>query len=340
MPPRPWLVALCLFAAPLVAGAGAAVGCSLQALGEGAIPPELREGVEAEIAARPERYLNGASRFWTVSAPGGRVVGHLYGTLHIPHGIATWPPPPVYEAFRTARRLAVEVDAQAPAPDRFALRAQHAVLLAARGEPLSLAVERLAPGLLEPELRRYGITREQADRAGPFAMTSRLSGARCLVPHAAGSSAFIADLLLQDWARALGKPVQALETQEAALRASGVDQPRPEQIQMLALALRRAGSDDAHVPALVHYYATGRIDRAVAVGLSFRVDASLRPAVEALDERLFGTRNALFAERLDRLLRREPGLFAAFGAGHLIGAGGVVARLRELGWTVEPVALP
>jgi hypothetical protein len=253
--------------------------------------------------------------------------------------VATYPPPRVYEAFREARRLAVEVDAGVATPDRYALRFQHSVFLATRGEPLSLAVERLAPGLLEPELRRYGITREQADRAGPFAVMRRLSGARCFGPHQAGSSALIVDLLLQDWARALGKPVNALESQEAALRASGIDLPRPEQVQLLALALRRAQADDPHVPALIRYYGDGRIDRAVAVGLSYEVDDPTRPAVQALDASLYATRNAQFAERLDRLLRREPGLFAAFGAGHLIGEGGVVARLRALGWTVRPSPL-
>lgn len=333
-----WL-RVALAAGLLILAGGARAACSLENVAEGAPPPDLEAAVDRELASRPDRYRNGDSRFWTVRDAEGRPAGHLYGTLHIPHGTATWPPPQVYKAFREARRLAVEVDAQAATPDRNALRFQHPVFMAMRGEPLSLAVERLAPGLLEPELRRYGITREQADRAGPFALMRRLSGARCLGPHQAGSSALIADLLLQDWARALAKPVNALESREAALRASGINLPRPEQVRLLALALRRAQSDDPHVPALIRHYAAGRIDRAVAVGLTYAVDDATRPAVEAFDASLYAERNALFAERLDRLLRREPGLFAAFGAGHLIGEGGVVARLRALGWAVEPAPL-
>jgi hypothetical protein len=337
-----WRIALAagLLALSLPTLSGAArAACSLENILAAEPPRELEAAIDREIEARPERYRNGDSRFWTVSDPDGRTVGHLYGTLHIPHGLATWPPPRVYDAFVRARRLAVEVDAQAPVPDRNALRFQHPVLMATRGEPLSLAVERLAPGLLEPELRRYGITRDQADRAGPFALMRRLSGARCLGPHQAGSSALIADVLLQDWARALGKPVNALESREAAIRASGHDMPRPVQVQLLALALRRAQAEDPHVPALIRAYAAGRIDRAVAVGLSYQVDDLSRPAVDAFDAGLYAARNALFAERVDHLMRREPGLFAAFGAGHLVGDGGVVARLRGLGWRVEPAPL-
>ncbi|WP_188311919.1 TraB/GumN family protein [Salinarimonas soli] len=328
-----------LLAGLLVFGSAARAACSLENITATAPPQDLEAAVDREIAARPERYSNGGSRFWAVSDPEGRPTGHLYGTLHIPHGIATWLPPRVYETFLASRRLAVEVDAGLPTPNRDALRFQHPIFMVGRGEPLSLAVERLAPGLLEPELRRYGITQEQADRAGPFALTRRLSGARCLGPHQAGASPFIADLLLQDWARALGKPIHALENQDAALRASGLDLPLPDQVQLLALALRRAQGDDAHVPALIRSYGAGRIDRAVAVGLSYLVDDTTRQAVDALDGRLYAGRNALFADRIDRLLRREAGLFAAFGAGHLIGEGGVVARLRERGWTVVPVPL-
>ena len=77
----------------------------------------------------------------------------------------------------------------------------------------------------------------------------------------------------------------------------------------------------------------------MAATRAYKVDEASRPAMDQQIARMFGQRNAAFAAQLAPLLQRGPGVFAAFGAGHLIGSDGVIARLRALGWRVEPVML-
>ena len=196
--------------------------CTLHDLTDASLGPEIQEAVAGEIAAHPDRYLNGTGRFWSVADGSGEIKAHLYGTFHFPHGTTTWLPPAVHAAFARSTTLVVEVDGRALAEASRLLRARQAMDV---GMPLTSVMERIAPGLLEPELRRYGISPGQAERAGPFALARRISGARCATQSQTLSSGLAIDLLLQESELPRGKTVRHLETAEEALGATGMNQP-------------------------------------------------------------------------------------------------------------------
>lgn len=52
---------------------------------------------------------------------------------------------------------------------------------------------------------------------------------------------------------------------------------------------------------------------------------------------LIGRRNVVMAERIEKLIR-DKSYFVAIGAGHLGGEGGVITRLQEMGFQVQPVS--
>jgi uncharacterized protein YbaP (TraB family) len=57
------------------------------------------------------------------------------------------------------------------------------------------------------------------------------------------------------------------------------------------------------------------------------------------DKALLKKRNAYMAERIDEVIKSGKSIFAAVGALHLAGTGGVIDLLRKKGYTVIPISL-
>ncbi len=128
--------------------------------------------------------------------------------------------------------------------------------------------------------------------------------------------------------RAAGHPVIGLETPEAQLR---IFDSLPETD---ARALLDATVDDLatvrdDTNALVAYWRGGEVD---ALAADFDKDFRATPR---LAKALLADRNAAWADWIAARLATPGKVFVAVGAGHLGGAGSVVARLQAKGLTVE-----
>jgi uncharacterized protein len=130
--------------------------------------------------------------------------------------------------------------------------------------------------------------------------------------------------------RAERRPVLGLETIEAQLGALDT-LPLAVQNSLLAQAIEEA-SEPPQAGRLYAYWANGDLKALEAETLgTLNRTPDLRAA-------LFDRRNALWAQRIDKLLREKDNVtFIAVGAGHLLGPESVEERLEKLGWRVERV---
>ena len=246
----------------------------------------------------------------------------LFGSIHaLPPGVA-WETPVVERAIAAADTLILEV----PPVDAGVARAEF--LAVARRDGLPPILERV------PQGQRAALVRgiDAADLSAWELDTLETWAAALTIGAAAGrqaeaSSADGVEPVLT--ARFAGKAIGALETRGGQFAAFA---RLPEASQRLLL-LHAAGA--ARDPASGYR----RLLAAWAAGDEGALAATIAPlrGDPAIIAALVTERNARWASAIVRRMARPGRVFVAVGAGHLVGAGSVVAMLRARGWRVERV---
>jgi uncharacterized protein YbaP (TraB family) len=335
-----WIV-LSLFLWPQLAGAKPAPQCAgadLLAQMQAADP-----ATHKALFQRAHTVPNGRGKFWRVSRPaaiGGTAIGgapysYLFGTFHDTE-IARQPlKPGVAASLESARLLVVELTGQeqerlqarmANDPDyvidrnRSGLIAQLSAaersvvekVLASRGVPLSLAEKLRAPILF-----------------------SLLTVPQCIL-NAMQQGQPTLDQLLMSRAIDAGIPVAGLETYEQAI-GSISDIPADMMNEILLEALRDLSGEEDIRRTTVGLYQAGEI----AAIWEFSIVSSARTLGMARSREIMAQLGATVLERRNRAWMdtlvpelEKGGVFAAFGAMHLVGAAGVIELLREAGFEV------
>jgi uncharacterized protein len=268
------------------------------------------------------RPVTARPALWRISH--GNRHAWLFGTIHaIPSG-ARWLSPAIEKAARESGILVLEATGlESERRDRrnFERLGRSsglppiAMRLPPADRPRLAALLRTAPETLR-DLDRYE------------------SWAAALLIGTAGNSGMSSDeageAMFEQMFRAKARPVLGLETIEAQLGALD-ELPQADQDALLAEAVEEA-SAPAQVGQLYAHWAAG--------DLKALETETFRPLEQMPDLRaaLFDRRNALWARRIDQLLRsNDNALFIAVGAGHLLGPGSVEERLAMLGWRVDRV---
>ncbi|MEP9401765.1 TraB/GumN family protein [Sphingomonas sp. VNH70] len=254
---------------------------------------------------------------WVARANGATL--WLFGTVHQLRPGTPWLTGRVAKAFDASDALLLELVAPTPA--------QTAATLAALAPP--------RPQPLPEPLRRAVAARSAAlgfppgafDGQDPWVAATTLGGAA--LARAGYTPAPAPETLLAREAARAGTPVIGLETQRSQL-AAFARLPLPVQRRMLAQAL--SGDTAATMDRLTA--AWGRADVPALHALLERDMAAGGPEVRAA---LLDRRNAAFAADIAGRARLGDTLFVAIGAGHLLGTGGVPARLAAAGWSVRRV---
>ncbi|WP_304176080.1 TraB/GumN family protein [Phenylobacterium aquaticum] len=122
--------------------------------------------------------------------------------------------------------------------------------------------------------------------------------------------------------RAFETPAQQIEMFDAA--------PRAAQIASLEESLVELDSDPHAYEHLLAAWMRGDVR-----ALDREALAPLRKAAPDIYERLVTARNAAWTRTLDARLKGKGRTVVVVGVGHLIGPGGVPARLRALGYSVQ-----
>ena len=279
--------------------------------------PVTPHEVLASVGVAPDTFGVMLWRFH--GAAGG---GHLFGTVHLGPPFITRPPPQALLALRDSDVFASEVLMDAAAQARFTARAR---VPDGAAPPISEAA--LGAGLFERYLAlaaRRGIPPSLARRLTPWA--AYLSIGRPPIPPGASL-----DESVQQAAERMGVAVAGLQSVDALMDAlEGL--PAEDQIAVLADTICQQQAMGTYYRHLLEVYSSGVPEAVAAFG---RAGREQDPLMQRLEATMVIARNARFVERVLELLARGR-VFVAVGASHLAGPDGMLQRLRDAGFTVEP----
>jgi len=267
------------------------------------------------VAELPAAHRTGL--LWEVRSPNG-AVGHLYGTIHLADAKVTALSPQLQRILDASARFGMEV-----LFDAATLTTLAQSMWATDGGGLADALDGSLYARTVELLAPYGIDRATAAALKPWAAYTTLS----LPPTQDGPPL---DLKLMTIAQQAGKPLFGIETlteQLAVFETLGVG----DQIALLQETVCHYDAQQRDMQRLIAAYA--RRDLAALHREALRYES---PAQARLMATLLDARNARMAERL---LPRfaEPGTFAAVGALHLPGSGGLLERFVAAGFRVRPL---
>ena len=268
--------------------------------------------------------VHGQGLLWRIDGAGS-APSHLFGTMHITDARVRDLAAPVREAFENAASATFEVILT----DADRAKMARAMVLS-DGRTLDTIVDSdLFEGAAATGLR-YGLPAGTLKVFKPWALATVFSVPRAELARGAAGDLPL-DQWLQDEATRRGTPVHALESADEQIALFN-DLPEPDQIQLLAAAVRGNDQIDAVFEEMTRSYlardvgAIYRMMLAQAAGLNGGL-------AEMFLLRFNESRNRIMVERMGERLR-EGGAFIAVGALHLPGETGLLRLLEERGYTV------
>ncbi len=281
-----------------------------------------------EISSRVNPRGRDMPPIWRI-ARAGRKDFYLFGSIH--HGSASLFPLPkvVEDAFSEATVMAVEID-----PFDLDARTVARILEIQRLPDNKRLADVLSQDLFArtmEKVRKGGIPPEAVERMRPGVV------AHMILDSFGGPSGLVAESGMEAVflrrAREAGKKVVELETAEDQLDAMFFGRFGDQmEIRALETALSMAPEMDGFVLKLVTDWRRGN-DEELAKVRTFWQDRD--PRLRRYDQALFEQRDAQMTRRILRLMRDDRSHFIMVGAGHLVGEGSIVSRLRARGIEVE-----
>lgn len=282
-----------------------------------------RFAVVATGDARPtEHYDHGT--LWRIHAATG-AVGHLLGTIHIGQARELAVPPQTWSLLLTANRLVVEL-----APGSVDVAQLERLQRLPPGESIARQLGAAQMQRLQARLASAGLALRGPQFYRPWVLTQLLQAASPLTLET------LDDRLVWQ-ARQQRLAVLSLETLQEQLAAFDCISPA-EQLLLLkdTLAMPDGFFESLNRDALALYRARRTGALVALLAERFPVDAAAREATRRATQCIIGDRNQRFAQRLQPLLA-DNGVFAAIGAAHLVGPGGVLAQLAAAGFKIERI---
>jgi hypothetical protein len=259
---------------------------------------------------------------WVVKDGDSEMV--LFGSVHVlPPGMS-WKPPALARALQDADDLWFELPT-GPATEQESARLAGERGLLPAGQSLFARLPPADAGRLVRVAEAYGVDKTVLDRLEPWLAELALAGAAYRKSGAGLENG------VEKAVEAAAPPAaqrRALETVAEQL-AIFDEAPEAEQIASLRQTLVEMETDPQAFDKLVAAWARGDVATIDREALQ-----PLRKASPVLFRRLVEERNVRWTHTLDRRLKGRGRTVVVVGMGHLIGDGGVPARLRALGYSV------
>lgn len=298
-----------------------------------------RPSAVADMRAAAHAWPNAEGLFWRVDKP-GLAPSFLFGTFHATADEGVTIPAPVQNALRGAKAVFTEISAQEQAAMLAAFRQDPDLITDWRGGTLDAALTPELRAIAARILPRHGMTYAQGNMLRPWFMQIALATPPCAIAAMAAGARVLDDQIV-DAALGAGLPVRGMETWPDALNHL-INQPKDDAREALALTIifadriedmRRTSRDLWRDEQTMLIWELSRHFYALAVG-PVAADAAL----DDMWNCLVVARNAgfVFAASDDLAM---GGAFVAVGALHLPGAGGMIERMRAMGYAVTRVPL-
>ncbi|HEX4943099.1 MAG TPA: TraB/GumN family protein [Usitatibacteraceae bacterium] len=275
-------------------------------------------GIAPPPAAR--QYL------WEVASLTNRI--YLYGTVHA--GKRSFYPlaPSVEKAFADSKVLAVEADIT----DARAMAIGASAMLFTPPDSLPKHVPAPMYERFRRQLDRFGLPEPQAAQMKPFIASSMLAFAEW--GRQGYEQQYGVDLHLIT--RAREAKMSIVELEGAQVQASLMDSlTEKESLQAFegTVAALESGLTRDQITGLVNAWQSGDPDLLLEVLRAYNESV---PGARELEEKFIWSRHGEMAKKIEGwLLDGRDRVFVAVGAVHLAGPRGLVAMLRERGYTVR-----
>ena len=279
------------------------------------------------LGALAALFTVGAARaqppVWVVSDKDSQLV--LFGSVHVlPKGL-DWQPPALKKALAGADDLWFElpIDAETEA-ETGRLAAQLGVL------PPDQSLYKLLPDNVSARLSRvaetYQVSPALLDRLQPWLAEIALAGAAYRKAGAGGDDGVEKAISAAAPATARRRAFETPADQLAFLSGA----PMKEQVASLSETLQEMEEHPGEFEDLVKAWMAGDL-----AALDREALGPLKRAAPELFRRLVTERNVKWTAALEQRLAGKGKTVVVVGVGHLIGEGGLPAKLRALGYSVK-----
>jgi len=301
--------------------------------------PEDYAALRAEIDAIP----NARGIFWEVVHPDVDHTSYLFGTFHKADPRILDLPDSVDSAFGSVDTVAVELaNPRGQMTLTISMATNPGKFFATDGRRLSQTLDPDTIGPLTDFLVERDVNFAEIDVLRPWVSISVLSVSTCDLTYG-GLGAKVLDEALIDRAKETGKTVVGLETiREQMDTLAGVD----EDFYLASLEdtarLHAAGLLEDLLRTSTQLYLAEDVAALLPLSIYYShlvsPDQDLSEGYAHFEERLLSARNIGMTENAADLILAGP-TFVAVGAAHLYGETGLVAGLRNKGFTVTRIPL-
>ncbi len=297
-----------------------------------------RPEAAAALRAAAESQPDAVGRFWRIDRE-GLPPSWLFGTFHSTETDVATPPPAVAEAVADARVAFTEITPAEQSEMQAEIRSNPALVMDVEGGTLDDLLDPAQRDLAARVFEAYGMPYESAKRFRPWFVEVLTAQPPCAIA-AMQSGRKVLDVAISDLAAASGVPVKGLESWEDSLAVFAKQTPE-EQRDGLLLSLAMAERSEDFLRTAIDMYLQGETMLIWEFGRHVARETAEIPDADALNQRFW---DEVVVKRNDRFLEaaapelERGGAFLAVGALHLGGEGGMLGKLRAMGF--ETTRLP
>jgi uncharacterized protein len=292
--------------------------------------PDVYNKVMAESSTLP----NTEAVLWKVEKP-GVPPSYLFGTMHLSDPRISELAAAVTDAIAHSKSVALEVADLSDKAVAAAMTKTATLIVYTDGKSLKAALTDDEYKQVEQTVTKSGMPGELAAMMKPWLVSMLLATSDCERKQLAAGKAVL-DLRVAAEAQKNGITVTGLETIEDQLGALAAV-PDDQQIAMLKVGLKYIDRADDMMETMVQMYLKRQIGAAMPFQLALAAQSGTSPSVfDGFKKTLLIDRNAKMRDAAIPLLDKGNA-FVAVGALHLPGPTGLVALLREKGYTVTAV---
>ena len=292
--------------------------------------PDVYSQVMAESRALP----NTEAMLWKIEKP-GLAPSYLFGTMHLSDPRVATLSPAVKDAIAHSKSVTLEVADLSDKAVAAAMAKAAALIVYTNGKSLKGALSDDEYRDVQKIVAKSGMPGELAAMMKPWLVSMLLATSDCERQQLAAGKTVL-DLQVAAEAQKAGIEITGLETIEDQLSALAAV-PDDQQIAMLKVGLKYIDRADDMTETLVQMYAKRQIGAAMPFQLALAAQTGTSPsAFDGFKKTLLIDRNAKMRNAALPILDKGSA-FIAVGALHLPGPTGLVALLRESGFTVTAV---
>lgn len=264
------------------------------------------------------------SLLWEISGNGLKKPSYLFGTMHTADSRIIKKSEPALAYLKKCKAFAMELDPEAVMPTELI-----SGLMMGKDYSLKKMIADSDYVILDSLVKlQMGVPLQLLDNVAPVFIATILQQTTMGLSSENEKGALPLDIYLHQAAKKQKKKLFGLETAAEQLTALN-SLSFQEQADFLVENLHKVFEDSDEGLKLVEFYLAENLDSLLALN-----DATEMPKV--FYDALITQRNVRMADRIELLIKKQTA-FVAVGALHLPATNGVVALLRQKGFTLKPI---